>query len=405
MTPRCDVLIVGARAAGAATALLLARAGLQTVVIDRGQRGSDTLSTHSLMRPAVLQLLRWGALPRLIAAGTPPIRGSRFYYGDGATTVGVKNRDGIDALFAPRRTVLDRVLIDMAAEAGARVLFGTSLGAYHRRPGGVTAAITSASGTSTIDASLIVGADGRHSKVAELSNAPIVRRGQHASAVVYGYWQGLDIREYWWSYGSQVSAGAIPTNDGETCVFASIPAAHFQTRFGADLAAGYHEVIAASDAELDSRLRSARRTSALRGFPGMPGYVRQSAGAGWALVGDAAHFKDPITAHGITDALRDAELLTGAIRSGTPVAFAAYEHERDRLSQPIFDVSDRMAAYDWDARAVEHHLRDLSDAMAEETRTILGWAPPRAAVTATTPSSAESARTIPAPWRDRTPAG
>ncbi len=174
--------------------------------------------------------------------------------------------------------------------------------------------ITGPSGTSTIDASLIVGADGRHSKVAELSNAPIVRRAQHASAVVYGYWQGLDIREYWWSYGNQVSAGAIPTNDGETCVFASIPAAHFQTRFGADLAAGYHEVIAASDAELDSRLRSARRTSALRGFPGMAGYVRQSIGPGWALVGDAAHFKDPITAHGITDALRDAELLAGAIQ-------------------------------------------------------------------------------------------
>jgi 2-polyprenyl-6-methoxyphenol hydroxylase-like FAD-dependent oxidoreductase len=404
MTLRCDVLIVGARAAGAATALLLARAGLGVVVIDRGQRGTDTLSTHSLMRPAVLQLLRWGALPRLIAAGTPPIRGSRFYYGDVATTVGVKNRDGVDALFAPRRTVLDRVLVDMAAEAGARVQFGASLGDYRRRPGGVVATVTGASATSTINASLIVGADGRHSKVAELSNAPIVRRGRHASAVVYGYWQGLDIREYWWSYGNQISAGAIPTNDGETCVFASIPSERFQARFGADLAAGYHEVIAASDAELDSRLRSARRSSALRGFPGMPGYVRQSSGPGWALVGDAAHFKDPITAHGITDALRDAELLAGAIGSGTPVAFAAYERERDRLSQPIFDVSDRMAAYDWDARTVERHLRDLSEAMAEEARTILGWAPPPGAVM-TPASSAEPARTTPAPWPDRTPAG
>src|SRR5829696_8995457 len=157
MIPRCDVLIVGARAAGAATALLLARAGLGVVVIDRGQRGTDTLSTHALMRPAVMQLRRWGALPRLVAAGTPPIRGSRFYYGDGVTTVGVKNRDGIDALFAPRRTVLDRVLVDMAADAGARVLFGTSLREYQRRLGGVTAIITGTSGTSTIEATLIVG--------------------------------------------------------------------------------------------------------------------------------------------------------------------------------------------------------------------------------------------------------
>ena len=147
-------------------------------------------------------------------------------------------------------------------------------------------------------------------------------------------------------------------------------------------------MIAAADGELDSRLRSARRTGALRGFAGMSGYVRQSIGPGWALVGDAAHFKDPITAHGITDALRDAELLAGAIQSGTPAAFAAYEHERDRLSHPIFEISDRMAAYDWDARTVERHLRDLSEAMAEETRTILGWAPPLAAATTAAASSA-----------------
>jgi choline dehydrogenase-like flavoprotein len=95
---RYDVIVVGARPAGAGTALLLARQGARVLLIDRGQYGSDTLSTHALMRGGVLQLLRWGVLPRIVAAGTPPVTQATFIYGDDALAVQVKPRDGVKAL-------------------------------------------------------------------------------------------------------------------------------------------------------------------------------------------------------------------------------------------------------------------------------------------------------------------
>ena len=115
-----DVVIVGARAAGAATALLLARAGLRVQVVDRSRYGADTLSTHALLRGAVVQLHRWGLLDRVVAAGTPPIRATSFDYGSGPITLRMKPSHGVDALYAPRRTVLDPILVDAARAAGAR---------------------------------------------------------------------------------------------------------------------------------------------------------------------------------------------------------------------------------------------------------------------------------------------
>ena len=80
---RYDVVVVGGRVAGASTALLLARAGPRVALVDRRRPGSDTVSTHGLMRAGVLQLSRWGLLDRVVAAGTPPIRSTTFHYADG----------------------------------------------------------------------------------------------------------------------------------------------------------------------------------------------------------------------------------------------------------------------------------------------------------------------------------
>ena len=122
--PDWDAVVVGARVAGAATALLLARAGLRVLVVDRARRGSDTLSTHALMRGGVLQLRRWGVLERVVAAGAPPVRRVTFHYGSQATPVALKPHAGVSALYAPRRTVLDAALADAAEAAGARLRFG-----------------------------------------------------------------------------------------------------------------------------------------------------------------------------------------------------------------------------------------------------------------------------------------
>jgi len=102
-------------------------------------------------------------------------------------------------------------------------------------------------------------------------------------------------------------------------------------------------------------------------FPGLTGYLRDAAGPGWALVGDAGYFKDPITAHGITDALRDAEVLARVVTSGGPDAVGRYQAERDELSLRLFRVTGRIAAFDWTAGEIGAHLIELKDAMAEET--------------------------------------
>ena len=125
---RYDVVVVGARVAGSATALLLARAGLRVAVVERAAYGSDTVSTHGLMRAGVLQLSRWGLLDRVVAAGTPPVRRTTFRYaGAEPVLVSIKPSPGVDALYAPRRRVLDPIIVDAAAEAGAHVLHGVTV--------------------------------------------------------------------------------------------------------------------------------------------------------------------------------------------------------------------------------------------------------------------------------------
>src|SRR4051794_31863251 len=122
--PDYDVVVVGARVAGAATALLLARRGARVLVVDRARRGSDTMSTHALMRPAVVQLHRWGLLDDLMAAGTPPVTRTTFHYGEEQVPITLRPVAGTSALAAPRRTVLDPLLLDVAEAAGADVLTG-----------------------------------------------------------------------------------------------------------------------------------------------------------------------------------------------------------------------------------------------------------------------------------------
>jgi flavin-dependent dehydrogenase len=110
----------------------------------------------------------------------------------------------------------------------------------------------------------------------------------------------------------------------------------------------------------------------LRGFGGAPGYLRQCYGAGWALVGDAGYFKDPLTAHGITDALLDADLLSRAIIAGGMPALAAYQRERDALSMPFMRTTDDIASFSWDLNEIKQLHEDLSAAMKAETNHVAG---------------------------------
>ena len=124
-----DVVVVGGRVAGASTALLLGRAGARVALIDRSRAGTDTVSTHALMRAGVLQLSRWGLLDRVVAAGTPAIRSTSFHYADGTIArVAIRPTTGVDALYAPRRYLFDQLLLDAAAEAGVPTIVLPLLG-------------------------------------------------------------------------------------------------------------------------------------------------------------------------------------------------------------------------------------------------------------------------------------
>jgi 2-polyprenyl-6-methoxyphenol hydroxylase-like FAD-dependent oxidoreductase len=369
-----DVLVIGARVAGAATAMLMAERGLEVLLVDRGCRGSDTLSTHALMRGGILQLRRWGLLARLEASGTPPVRRTVFHYGDETVDIAIKPSHGVDALYAPRRTVLDPILVEAAAEAGAVVRFGTGLVELLKdEDGRVTGAVLQgpAGDRYTVTADLVVGADGAGSTVARLAGAAFEHRADHATAVIYGYWAGLPDDGYHWHYRPGVSAGVIPTTAGPTgglrhCVFASMPPARLKGAGSSGLTARYREVLAENAPALAGMLETCRLDGRLTAFAGRPGFLRQAAGPGWALVGDAGYFKDPITAHGMTDALRDAEFLADAAAAGTATAFAGYGRLRVALSLPLLRVTDRIAAFAWDLDEVAGLHRELNRVMQAE---------------------------------------
>jgi flavin-dependent dehydrogenase len=368
-----DVVVVGARAAGAATAMLLARAGLRVLMVDRSSYGADTVSTHALLRGGVVQLARWGLLDRVACAGTPAVRRTVFHYGDERIDVPIKPGPGFDALYAPRRTVLDPILVDAARAAGAEVRFGVTVTGLHRDDHGRVTGIIGRDEEGapfSVGARITVGADGMGSTVARLTGAPMDRTGANAAAFVYGYWDGLGADGYQLHYRPGVTAGLFPTNGGQTCVFAGTTPRRFRSEAQTGMAAAYIRLLGEAAPEvLDAGAPAPRR---FRIFTGRPGHLRRASGPGWALVGDAGYFKDPITAHGLTDALRDAELLARAVITAaageTPeaIALTAYQATRDRLSQDLFTTTDTIASFAWDLDQIPGLLIELSEAMNDE---------------------------------------
>jgi flavin-dependent dehydrogenase len=368
-----DVLIVGARCAGAATALLAARRGARVLLIDRGVAGTDTLSTHALMRGAVVQLARWGVLPAVVAAGTPAIRRTTFAYDGDEVSVAISGKHGVDALYAPRRTVLDRILVDAAAAAGATVVHGLrARDLVVSDTGRVTGARLEDGGgvTHTVHAGLVVGADGRHSTVSRRVGARRTLAGQSATATVFGHFPDVAVDAYRWGYGATAAAGAIPTN-GSSCVFVTVPERRIHDLLAVDSSAAFHRELRALDPDLADAVRRSTPLEGLRGFGGLIGGFTESWGPGWALVGDAAYFKDPLTAHGITDALLHAELLADALAAGTDEALAAYERTRTAIAMPVFEATEAIASFDWTMTSIRELHTGLSRVMAGEVEAAL----------------------------------
>jgi 2-polyprenyl-6-methoxyphenol hydroxylase-like FAD-dependent oxidoreductase len=374
--PAHDAIVVGARAAGAATALLLARHGMRVLVVDRSRYGADALSTHALMRGGVLQLRRWGLLDHVIAAGTPPIRRATFIYAEDRVEIAIKPSHGVDALYAPRRTVLDPILVDAAAGAGAELRYGVTVTDVRRDRVGRVSGIVGRDDHGrafTADADIVIGADGLRSTVAERVGAGIERGGRCATSLVYGYWSDVDADGYEWMFRPNARAGVIPTNDGLVCVFAAAT----PQRVGRGGMGVLESLLAEASPDTAARVRAGTAPAGVRTFGGHPGLMRRAWGPGWALVGDAGYWKDPLTAHGLTDALRDAELLARAIVAASGgasehEALAHYQRTRDRLSLPLFTITDTIAGQSWTDADIGALLLQLSSAMVDEVEVLAG---------------------------------
>jgi len=371
-----DTVVVGARVAGASTAMLLARAGQRVLVIEKGAAGSDTTSTHALMRAGVMQLDRWGLLDRVIASGAPAIRTTTFHYGEEAVEIPIQERYGVDALYAPRRTVLDRILANAAVESGASIIHGATVGGVMRSSGRATGVeFRDARGdVHRVGARMVVGADGARSMVARSVDSRVVREGRHRCAVIYGYSRGLELNGTHWYYGHDVAGGVIPTHDGLACVFVAMrPERYESARGGID--ALFARVLEETDTRLARGVERGERVGKLHPFAGRIGFIREAWGPGWALVGDAGCFKDPLTAHGMTDALRDAELLAHAVLTGTDEAFARYGAGRDAFADEFLELSDEVGSFNWDFGRVKTLHHRLSKLMSRECDLVHAFGP------------------------------
>ena len=199
---------------------------------------------------------------------------------------------------------------------------------------------------------MTVGADGARSTVASLTRASFVQQGRAVGAVLYRYFADLATVGYEWAYGDGVAAGLIPTDDGLTCVFVGTSTARMRGVRPAGAAEAFEPRCSARrPRRCFARVAAAVPEERLHGWRGIPGYLRRCLGTGWALVGDAGYYKDPITTHGITTGLRDAELLVerrrwtrwrGRCRSTW--SLGRYQATRDRLSGRLFSATEAVAA-------------------------------------------------------------
>ncbi|MGH2794975.1 MAG: NAD(P)/FAD-dependent oxidoreductase [Actinomycetota bacterium] len=347
-----DAIVVGARVAGSPTAMLLARKGYRVLLVDRSTFPSDIMSTHVIHPRGMDALHRWGLSDRLVATGCPPVTRYRLDFGPIAIVGAPRGFPGADHAYAPRRIVLDNLLVEAAAQAGAQVREGFSVDSLVVEDGIVRGIRgRTKGGTEVVDhARVVIGADGVHSFVAEQTGASKYVVVPPTQAMYYSYWSGMPTDGEFQTYVRDDRAFVtVPTHDDLTVVLVGWPIDQFETN-KADLESAYLRSFDRDDA-FAQRVRSATRESRLVGTR-MENFYRQSYGPGWALVGDAGYHKDANTAQGISDAFAEAESLADAMddvfaeRRTLDDALRAYQEGRDERTMPMFELTCQFASYE-----------------------------------------------------------
>ena len=343
-----DAIVVGARCAGSPTAMLLSQKGYRVLVVDRATFPSDTVSTHVVQPLAVAALARWGLLDRLIATGCPPIHTYTYDFGP-VTIAGAPGTESSPVAYCPRRTILDKLLVDAAAGAGAEIREGFTVEEILIEDGRVAGIKGHAKGGAAVTerAKVVVGADGRHSLVAEAVRPDQYNEKPPILAPYYTYWSGLPIDGRFDTYIRPMRGFAIaPTHDGLTLTVGGWPYAEFDAN-KKDVEGHFLKLFDAVP-EIAERVRGAKRVAPIAGAP-VSNFFRKPYGPGWALVGDAGYNKDPITAQGINDAFRDAEQVATALDqsfSGArpfDAAMGDYQRARDEHSLAMYEFTCQLA--------------------------------------------------------------
>ena len=345
-----DAIVVGARCAGSPTAMLLAQKGYRVLLVDKATFPSDTISTHLIHPPGVAALTRWRLLDRVAATGCPPIHTYAFDFGPFVLSGSPGKKDS-PVSYAPRRTVLDKLLVDAASEAGVEVRENFAVDEVILEDGRVTGIRGHGKGGSAVQESarIVIGADGINSTVARAVSAEQYNEKPKLEVSYYTYWSGLPMNGNFEAYDrGQRSFAVWPTNDDLTLVIVGWPYAEFETNRkdiegtylkGLELAPPFHE-----------RIRAAKREDRFVGMA-VPNFFRKPFGPGWALVGDAGYNKDFITAQGISDAFLQAELCACALDAwlsgscGYEDAMAEYQSSRDQHALPIYDFTCKFASF------------------------------------------------------------
>jgi len=336
---RYDVVVVGARCAGSATARLLAQQGRRVLLVDRASFPSDTLSTHAMGAHGIELLERWGLLDRVLATGAPV-----------ASTVGMRLGD-IDLpeiphhsprrALSPRRTVLDHLLVEAAREEGVEVREGVAVRDVVREAGRVVGVATD---TGDVRADLVVGADGVGSLIARAVGAARYDERPSNISGVYAYIGGTGMHHNELGLADQQFGLAFPANDGLVCVGVG---AHTDKlpRLLRGGEAAFQDLLDSVAPRTAAAVRRGTRVTRFHVFRGRPGFFNAPAGPGWALVGDAGHYKDPALGQGMADAFLSAHLLADALAADA--APSDHHERRDATFREMYELTHEVATLEW----------------------------------------------------------
>lgn len=335
-----DAIVVGARCAGSPTAMHLARSGYNVLVVDRATFPSDTLSTHFITADGVARLKDWGLYDRIVATGVPEVYGiQRTLQG---MTVPPNPQEPL--ALCPRRTVLDHIFVQAAREAGTEVREGVLVESVIIEDG-VVVGIRGRRGNERFEerARIVVGADGRESFIARQVGAEAYNELPGHTAGYYAYYKNFGGNFHELYLGGGYAMFVFRTNDGETCIGVEMTADRFD-EFRNDIDNGMRAALG-TQPSLIERFERAQRSGKVMGLAPHKSFYRKPYGRGWALVGDAGYYRDPLLGQGINDALRDAEVLAEALHSvfsdgaEWEPAMAAYQRQRDEATGPIYQLT------------------------------------------------------------------